>query len=37
MIDSHTSFPSPTASAAAMDVRVGSTWLLRPCGRGISQ
>ena len=37
MIDSHTFLPSPTAFAGAMDVRVGSVWVLRPCGRGISQ
>jgi len=37
MTDSHLFVPSPTAFAAAMDVRVGDAWLLRPWGRGISQ
>jgi hypothetical protein len=40
MTDSHTLTPSPTALAAAMDVRVGGWPLarsLRPQSRGISQ
>jgi hypothetical protein len=37
MTDPHLFLPSPTAFAAAMDVRVGDAWRLRRCGRGISQ
>jgi hypothetical protein len=37
MIDSHTYIPSPAALAAATVVRVGSAWVMRPFGRGISQ
>jgi len=37
MIDSHTFLPSPSAFAGAMDVRIGSAWVLRTHRRGISQ
>ncbi len=37
MIDSHTFLPSAAAFAGATVVRVGSTWALRSCGRGLSQ
>lgn len=37
MIESHTYLSSPTAFAAAMGVRFGDAWVLRPMGRGIPQ